>query len=278
MSRPPSHSRRIEIDSPLEAYYTFDPAVQPKSDSANLQVHGLAHGSIQFQAMSGAMNHNEGISTARLDIYSNGNNFIGMNRYRDVIPAAIQQIWRETGVRIGSIAAHSMGGEETQEAMQEFPEILLPTAYLAPIPTGGAMKGAMKIDKKLIWNSMKTLEIREVMRTREQIKLLFLDETVDDEDPILEELRQQMEHTSYWAYTQLLMRPLIRPRIRDTGLPTMLIRSDSDFLFDNASYKGMRRIFSQLEEHVLPGGHDFFVRHPEETARLIADFHKQNAV
>lgn len=278
MTRPTEKAVQIEMDSPLEAYYTFDEAEHPRSDSANLQVHGLAHGSIHFANLASAMNRNEGISTARLDIYSNGKNWVGLDHYARVIPEAILQIRERMGIRIGSITAHSMGGEETQEAMQQYPEIMMPAAYLAPIPTGGALKGAMKIDKRLLLRTLPRLEIREVMRTPEQIKKLFFQENVNEQtEKAIGEMPGQLEHTSYWAYTQLLFRPLLRPRIVDTGMPTMLIRSETDFLFDGKSYEGTRKTFSRLREEVLPGGHDFFIENADAAARLIGAFHREHA-
>ena len=57
------------------------------------------------------------------------------------------------------------------------------------------------------------------------------------------------------------------------GQPMLLLSSETDRIFEPWEYERTIARYSQLERHVIAGGHDFLIQNAEETAQWIADFH-----
>lgn len=270
----------VKTDTRLDVSYVFDPADRPQSDSLTVMTHGLSHGSVQFGGVASTLKR-EGVHVARLDFKSNGDNRIGMAEYVRAQHQALAYVQNHTRLRIGSLGAHSMGGKMTKKVKLAHPEWRLPTVYMAPIPEKGAgmavLRG-MKADWKSHVRALVHLNVLELMKTNDQVRKLFFDKDTPTEPvDIVDETRRQMRHTSYRAFVNLLGMSFNHPLRTKIKEPTLLLYSDTDFLFPPESYDDLGYTHPNLKKEHIPGGHDFFIEHAEWTGMAYADFHKRNA-
>lgn len=270
----------VPTRSSLDVSYVLHEAPDPVSRQTAVLLHGLCHSRAMFEPLIAEMNA-LGIHVASVDTQSEHarhRNLIGLSEYRDGFAAAVAQIQNETGRRIGSIAGHSMGGQIVQEVMQEHPPLRRPSAFLAPVPLGGAWKAVLRTGMRSPSSLLRTfrrLDVRDAMRSPEEVRMLFFDEKTPEE--IVERTRSLIRHTSYRAYQELVGRPLLRPRIRQTLQKSMLVSSPTDFLFRPEEYEDLQDAYPHLERHQMAGGHDFFIEYARPTAKLLAEFHLNSA-
>lgn len=267
----------VHTDTNLKVSYVFNPAARPQSDDLTVITHGLAHGSVQFDGMTGVLN-DEGVNVARIDLDSGRSNRISMAEHTRAQHQALEQIRLDTKLRIGSLGAHSMGGKITKTTKLEYPEWRLPTVYMAPIPEKGAgmavLRGLRK-DWKSHVRALVRQDVLELMDTDPKVKTLFFDK--DTPDPIVDTTRRQLRRTSYLSFFELLKPSFDHPLRTIIDEPTLLLHSDTDFLFPPRSYDDLGYTHPNLRKEKVPGGHDFFIRYAKEAGTLYADFHKQNA-
>ena len=271
----------VPTEGPLAVTYTLYEAPHPVSDLAIVLHHGICHTRLQFLPLIEQLN-GFGIHAAMIEQQSEHAGFfrncIGLNQYRAGMAAAVRRIESAEGWPIGSYVLHSMGaliGEEMQQANRD---LLRPTVFLAPIPIDGAFPITFRILRRRPRSYLETvlaLDVLSLMNTPQQVRELFFDARTPGR--IVEETTDQLKHAPFWAYCQLVLRWLIRPRVKDDQRPKMLLYSETDEIFHPEEYKKTRRHYSRLEVHAFDGGHDFFIEYAEPAAKLIADFHLLHA-
>lgn len=263
--------------SRLRVTYSFHPAPQPKSDCILVLHHGICHTREQFLPLIEQLNR-LGIHAAIIDQQSEHAGFfrncIGAKKYREGMAAAVRQIEVDTGKRIGGYALHSMGALIGQEMQQKYADWRRAAVLMAPIPVCGAMPITLRILRRhprAYAKAVLNLDIHSLVDTPAEVRELFFDDHTPQE--IVNTTTAQLKHAPFWIYCQLVLRWAVRPWIRDDGRPKMLLFSETDEIFHPREYKSTRRRFKQLEEHRMPGGHDFFIQYAETTAQRIAEFH-----
>lgn len=270
----------IPTGTRLDVSYQIHEAPTPVSEKLAVLMHGLCHSREMSKQLIKEQNA-LGIPVASIDIQSENaqkRNHIGLSDYVFAFKSAMARILTDTSREIGSVAGHSMGGLIVQEAMQKYPCLRRPAAFLAPIPLSGAWRAVPRTamhNPRAIPKLFKSTDVSTLMRTPEEVRTLFFDEQTPEE--IVQQTTQQIRHTSYRAYLELLGRPVLRPRIKETDLKSMLLYSHTDFLFHPGEYKSTRKKYVNLEEYAIPGGHDFFIQNADATAQLMADFHLKYA-
>ncbi len=269
--------RPVESETRLKVSYRFDPAKKPESDRIATNLHGLSHTSNLFSNHINALNR-EGVHAASIDMVSGGNNWISFDEYLLAHHEALTQIQHDTGMQIGSILGHSMGGMIVQETMQEYPEWRKPAVFVAPIPMAGAMPGmgrAVWKHPSTLPKSMKNFDITNVMKTPAEVRTLFFDK--DTPEGIVRETLRELRETSYRAYLTLLTRPLTRPRMERRDKPALLEYCENDYLFWPGMYRNLEKAYPRLQRKKHErGGHDFFIEFGDVTGYDHATFHKQH--
>jgi pimeloyl-ACP methyl ester carboxylesterase len=275
-----THPILVLTEGPLAVTYTLFEAPHPVSDRAVALHHGICHTRVPFLPLIEQLN-GYGIHAVMIEQQSENAGFfrngIGLDQYRGGMTAAVRRIENVDGWPIGSYVLHSMGaliGEEMQQANEN---LLRPTVFLAPIPMAGAFPITLRIMRRRPRSYLKTvlaLDIQSLMHTPEQVRELFFDARTPAD--IVEDTTAQLKHAPFWAYCQLVLRWLVRPRINDDQRPKMLLYSETDEIFRPEEYKKTISHYSRLEVHAFDGGHDFFIEYAEPAAKLIADFHLQH--
>lgn len=269
--------RPVESETRLKVSYRFDPSKNPQSDRIATNLHGLSHTSKLFSNHINALQR-EGVHSASIDMVSGGNNWISFDEYLLAHHEALTQIQHDTGMQIGSILGHSMGGMIVQETMHEYEEWRKPAVMVAPIPMAGAMPGMARAawnDWSILPKSLKNFDITNVMKTAPEVRKLFFDEKTH-EGIVLETLGELRE-TSYRAYLSLLTRPLTRPRMEQLDVPVQLQYCENDYLFWPWMYKYLEKKYPKLQRKLHKrGGHDFFMEFGDMTGYDHATFHKQH--
>lgn len=268
-------SLSVSASTRLKLRCSLFKAQRPVSDKLVLIHHGICHTLEQYQPLIDKLN-DLGISAVMVEQRSDEaccRNFIGLSQYRENLATVVRTL-ENRGYRVGSYVLHSMGGEIGEEMQQAYPQLRRPTVFLAPIP----QRGALPITWRLLWRrpiaylkAVFTLSIRSLADTPQEVRTLFF--TADTPQEIVDETTSQLKHAPFWVYVQLVLRPLLRPWIENDKLRKLLLISPNDEIFHEAQYPPTRRLYPQLEEHRLPGGHDFFIEYAQETAQRIAEFH-----
>ena len=263
--------------------YSFHEAADPVSDQVVALHHGICHTRDQFLPLIARLN-SLGLHALMIDQQSENAGFfrnaLGMQHYREGMAAALRKFAEDhPRLPVGSYALHSLGALIGQEMQQRYPQWRRPTVLMAPIPIHGALPISLRILRRHPLRYLKavlTLNIHSLMRTPEMVRELFFDDLTPA--PIVERTTEQLKHAPFWLYCQLVLRPLLRPRIRDDGLPKRLLFSETDEIFHPSEYRTTREQFPRLEEHHIRGGHDFFIEYAGEAAQQIAEFHQHYAV
>jgi pimeloyl-ACP methyl ester carboxylesterase len=247
-------------------------APNPQSHKLVVLHHGICHTREHFLELIAALNE-RGIPVAMIDQQSEGaqhRNRIGVKDYVEGLKRAVERL-QQDGWQIGSYALHSMGALVGEHLQKQNPELRKPTVLMAPIPRGGAWPITWRIIKRRTRDygrALRTLDIRSLADTVEHVKELFFDPSVCDD--IVERTRRRLKHVSFWVYCELVLRWLLWRWIRDDGQPKLLLRSKTDEIFHPPQYKYLEDLYDTF---IISGGHDFFIVHPNATAKLIADFH-----
>jgi pimeloyl-ACP methyl ester carboxylesterase len=243
------------------------------ADEKAVFVHGVCHSPRCFDNLADELNARN-ISCALISLQSEHagkyRNCIGINEYAQGLNDAVTQLRRSLHWVPDFLVGHSMGGRLIQKVQNKDPHFRLPTVLMAPIP----LQGISPMLMRYLWNHpqilLKTLsgDLRDAMKDPEDIRTLFGD--ADTPREVLEMIANQIRHTSYRAYLELLW----PQRIRKTGKSTLLLESDTDGLFPEGSYDNMEKHYPLFERKCFSGGHDFFVEHADVTADAIID-HRQ---
>ena len=261
----------------LRVTYSLHAAAQPVSDAWIVLHHGICHSRQHFLPLIEQLNQ-LGLHAAMIDQQSQNSgfwrNWIGLGQYRDAMAAAVRSIEVETGKPIGCYAVHSMGALIAEETQQAYPSLRRPTVLMAPISVDGALPITLRIMRRRPGDYLRALLLRDIQSlatTPEQTRHLFFDDQTPEE--IVVQANQTLKHAPFWVYVQLVLRWLRFPRIRNNGLPKLLLYSDMDEIFHPGEYRKTMSLYSPIERCQIAGGHDFFIQHAAETAAQIARFH-----
>jgi hypothetical protein len=246
-----------------------------EKSSVTAMVHGVCHAGECFQEIGHELSE-KGIGsvlvTLRSEYAGATRNLIGLGDEVRCVDQTLRRFQEETGLKIGSICGHSKGGRIVQKLQNKKPEWRLPTVLMAPVPQAGISPMLMRMIRKHPWMFAKTLsgDLRDAMQSDEEIRTLFGDAETPPE--VIDQIRQQISHTSYRAYLQLLFPQYIQA----ADHPVLLMMSGTDALFPSTSYKGLEKTYKNLMDVEIPGGHDFFMVHPKRTANHYATFHREH--
>jgi len=272
----------VPTNSRLNVTYSLHEAESPVSSRWVVLHHGICHTREQFRRLIEQLNQ-RGLHVAMVDQQSEHAGFfrnaLGTRHYREGMAAALRKIEADTGRKIGSYAFHSMGAFIGEETQQRYAELRRPTVLMAPIPVNGALPVSLRI----LWRhplaflkAVFTLSVHSLVDTPEEVRELFFDPFTPE--PIVQETTKQLKHAPFWIYLQLILRRVIRPSIRDDGLPKLLLYSDTDEIFHPREYNQLEARFAQLTRQHILGGHDFFIQYAEQAAESIHDFHQTHNV
>lgn len=262
----------VPSSTPLAVSYRLH--VAPSSNGTLVSLmHGLSHTRAHFARLIGELN-DRGIDCAAVDIQSGDSffrNWTALASYAEAAAEALYQIERDTRKKIAVTGAHSMGGRELEMLQRKHPELRRPSALLAPIPPKGALPGtgrALVRKPAGVAVMAMTANVLTVQSTPEDVRMLFFNDDTPDE--IVVEAMRGLRHTSFRAYLELGL-PL--KDLPPPQHPTLLLTSDTDFLFHDSEYDGTREHYGDLlTQNIIPGGHDFFIEHAARTAEEIATF------
>jgi pimeloyl-ACP methyl ester carboxylesterase len=248
------------------------------SDTVMVLHHGICHTREQFLPLIEELNR-LGLHAAMIDQQSENagcrRNCIGANAYCEGMAAAVRRIEKDTRKPVGGYVLHSMGALIGEEMQQKYPRLRRPTVLMAPIPVRGALPITLRILRRHPSSYLKavlTLDIHSLAGTPERVRELFFDQRTPEE--IVLRTAAQLKHAPFWIYCQLVLRWLVRPRIQNDRLAKMLLYSDTDEIFHPRQYARAQDDYPQLEQERVRGGHDFFIEHAKDAARLIAEFYQ----
>lgn len=268
------------ISVPTETHLSVTCQLYERRDSdtgTTAIVHGACHTPHCFSGLAHALNDLD-IDCALIGLQSEFSgrmrNFIGMAEYQQGLLDALKHLQMTMYKTIESIAGHSMGGRLVQRIQETGAYTSVPTIFMAPIPLHGTGPMLLNTMKRHPWMLAQTLggELRTAMRSDQEIRTLFGD--INTPPEVVETIRKQLNHTSYRAYLELLG----RQHIAQNSRPTLLLQSITDGLFPPGSYDGMNTRYTKLTTQTIPGGHDFFIQHPRETASTYAAFHREHVL
>lgn len=271
----------VPARSRLKVRCSLFKAQQPVSDKFVLIHHGICHTLEQYQPLIDQLNE-LGLHAVMVEQRSDDASFkncIGLSQYRDNLATAVQTL-EDRGHRIGSYVLHSMGAEIGEEMQHKYPDLQHPNVFLAPVPQRGAWPITWRIFTRRPGAYLKavfTLNIRSLVDTPEKVRTLFFDK--DTPQQIVDKTTPQLKHAPFRVYCELVLRPVLWWRwIVNDNHPKLLLISSSDEIFKEEQYPPTRRLYPQLEEHHVKGGHDFFLQYAQETAQLIQSFLTQHEV
>lgn len=269
----------VSTDTRLEVTYRSFVPTNPKFNDLIVMHHGIFHSWLQFTNLIEKLN-DAGIHVVTIDQQSEDaehRNFIGADQYQQGMAPTVRQIQEDLGKPVGIYLCHSMGAFIAEEMQLEHPDLRRPTAMMAPIPLSGAWPISLRLlfrHPLIYFKTVLTLTVQTLAREPWQVHELFFDETTEPET--YEEVTKRLKHAPFWMYVQLILRLLIRPRIRHDGYSKLLLLSETDYIFRPKEYARTRERFREaLEEHYLPGGHDFFIEHADDTAAKVIEFYKR---
>lgn len=261
----------------LKVTYELHLASDPIDQGLIAIHHGICHTRGPFQELIKAL-HARGLHVVTIEQKSGnagfGKNFIGLSSYRTGLMKALKQIESDAPQhKILAYVCHSMGALITEETQKKYPELQRPTIFMTPIPVNGALPITLRILFRRPWDYFKavfTLSVHSLVDTDEEVKLWFFDPDTPDE--FVQQTTPQLTHSPFWSYLQLVLRPLIRPWIKDDGQPKLLMINGTDEIFKLREYRNIRRRYPNIDEVHFPGGHDFFIEYASETAQEVALF------
>jgi pimeloyl-ACP methyl ester carboxylesterase len=281
----------VNVKSPLRVTYTFYPAADPRSERLIVVHHGICHTRDQFEKLIEQLVE-LGFHVAMIEQQSEAagpfRNAIGLGRYRRGMAAAVTAILNDEvnnegdQLRLVGYVLHSMGALIGEEMQQRFRDLRRPTVLMAPIPAQGVLPTSLRIfwyDPPAYLKAVFTLSVHSLVDSNDEVQQWFFDD--DTPNPTLIKTAKELKHAPFWSYCQLVLRPLVRPWIKNHGTPKLLLYSETDRIFKPWEYvvtRWLKRILfqDQPDEESIPGGHDFFIEHAEDTADLIAAFFKEH--
>jgi hypothetical protein len=274
---PVSLSLTKSAHSPLKVTYSYIPGQGSGEPSVTAMVHGVCHSSDCFTDVAHELSE-KGIGSVLVNLQSEHagairRNLITLGNEMQGVDLALRTFQEQTGIQIRSICGHSKGTRVVDILQNAKPEWRLPTILMAPVPTYGIspMLARMAFRHPRMLAKTLTGELRNAMQSDEEILTLFGDAETPPE--VIQKIRQQISHTSYLAYLQLLLPQWVRAH----NHPVLLMMSGTDALFPPPSYRRLEKTYDNLRDVEIPGGHDFFMAHPQRTANHYATFHRTHA-
>lgn len=270
---------RYEVPAGVSLKVHYSPCLVAGTTDKRLIIlhHGICHTREQFDALITELNA-LGLSAVMIEQQSKDaglfRNFIGLSQYRSGMAAAIRAIQAAfPDFEIAGYVCHSMGALICEETQKKFRELRRPMVFMTPIPINGALPTSLRIFRRYPLAYLKavvTMSVLSLLDTVEECRDWFF----DDHTPqaIVNTTTPQLTHSPFWSYLQLVLRPIIRPRIDDDGRPKLLFLSDTDDIFHLWEYDNIRTRYPNIDETHIPGGHDFFIEYAKETANEIAEF------
>ncbi len=178
-------------------------------------------------------------------------------------------------IRRAAVMGVSMGGMIAQELAINYPE-RLSCLILACTHFGGkgAMQPAPEMQAAMAAGSAATSEQRQL-----QLKAAFSDETLGRRPEVVEKVNQiraihPMPPFALKRRMQALAGHDTAERLASLAIPTMVLTGREDNLVARGNAQMIAERIPNAELKELPGGHIFFLEHPELSNPLVIDFIK----
>jgi 3-oxoadipate enol-lactonase len=178
-------------------------------------------------------------------------------------------------IRSAAVLGVSMGGMIAQELAINFPE-RLSCLILACTHFGG--KGAIQpppeMQAAMAAGSAATPEQRQL-----QLKAAFSDDTIERCPELIQKVNEirtthPMAPHALKRRMQALAAHDTADRLQSIAIPTMVVTGREDRLVAPANARMIAERIPEAELKELPGGHIFFIEHPELFNPLVVDFIK----
>jgi pimeloyl-ACP methyl ester carboxylesterase len=268
----------VRAKTRLRVTYSFHAAHGAEGRGVIVMHHGICHTREHYQPLIEALTE-RGFDVLMVDQQSEAAGFfrnaIGLGAYIRGMKAAMDEFQAHEGIHgkgqqpIVAYALHSMGALIGEAMQQQYPKLRRPTVLLASIPAGGAFPATFRIlcrePFSYLW-AVSTLNLLHLARSPEQVRKLFFDGGTAE--ATVEDAHRKLKHSPFWAYCQLVLRPLLRPWIWGDQPRKRLLYSDHDEIFHPRQYPSEIR----TRENQIEGGHDFFIEHAAAVADRIAIF------
>jgi hypothetical protein len=117
---------------------------------------------------------------------------------------------------------------------------------------------------------MLTLTTLELANSEAEVREVFFDRNTPPE--LVTRTTRELKHAPFWMFLQLTFRWALRPRIRNDGLPKLLLLSPTDEIFHVNEFKKTSERYPHMPRQEISGGHDFFIENAKPAAQEIVGF------
>lgn len=254
--------------------------------------HGILHSWAHFLALIKQLNE-RGVHVLMIDQQSEDSrwrNCIGLGSYVEGMAAAIrsfQEAYPE--YEVTSYVFHSMGAAIGEQMQERYPDLRRPTVLMAPIPVQGATGVFVRLLLRRpfgMTRAILTLSVLSLVRRSEEVRRVFFDEHAGSST--VKGCCRHLKHSPFAAYLQLTLRYVLRffRLQKHNEQPNLLLTSPTDYIFRSDGvvneYRETEFFYRSgyhradgtpwLQKAEIDGGHDFFLRHPDQVASEIVKF------